>query len=128
MEQKRPLIAVVDDDESVRLALARLLRAFSYDVSVFGSGQEFLNSLRTSRPRCVVLDFQMPDMTGRDVQRALSVADTRLPVIIVTAYDQPLLREKCLADGAVGYFAKPLRRELLVAAIDAVIHDASDAG
>lgn len=121
MEKGRYLIAVVDDDESVRLALARLLRAFSYDVAEFGSGQGFLDSLKTSRPRCVVLDYQMPDMNGRDVQRALSIADIRLPVIIVTAYDQPLLREKCLADGAAGYFAKPLPRELLVAAIDAAI-------
>jgi FixJ family two-component response regulator len=117
----RPLIAIVDDDESVRHALGRLLRASSYEVAVFGSGREFLKSLQSRRPMCVVLDYQMPDMTGRDVQRALSLAKEHLPVIMVTAHDHPALREKCLADGAAAYFAKPLRREQLIAAIDAAI-------
>jgi FixJ family two-component response regulator len=120
-KRPRPLIAVVDDEESVRLALGRLLRAFSYEVEVFAGGHEFLRSLKTRRPNCVVLDYQMPDMTGRDVQRALSLAKERLPVIIVTAYDQPALRERCLADGAKAYLAKPLRREQLIAAIDAAL-------
>src|SRR4249920_332008 len=118
---KRPFIAVVDDEESVRLALGRLLRASSYEVAVFGSGHEFLRSLKTRRPNCVVLDYQMPDMTGRDVQRALFLAKERLPVIIVTAHDQPALREKCLADGAAAYFAKPLGREQLIAAIETAL-------
>jgi FixJ family two-component response regulator len=117
----RPLIAVVDDEESVRLALGRVLRASSYEVAVFGSGNEFLQSLKTRRPNCVVLDYQMPEMTGRDVQRALFLAQERLPVIMVTAHDQPTLREKCLADGAAAYFEKPLRREQLIAAIDAAL-------
>jgi FixJ family two-component response regulator len=97
------------------------LRASSYDVAVFGGGHEFLQSLQTRRPNCVVLDYQMPDMTGRDVQRALLLANDQLPIIMVTAHDQPALREKCLADGAAAYFAKPLRREELIAAIDAAI-------
>jgi FixJ family two-component response regulator len=121
MVNEQPLIAVVDDEESVRLALGRLLRASSYDVAVFGGGHEFLQSLQTRRPNCVVLDYQMPDMTGRDVQRALLLANDQLPIIMVTAHDQPALREKCLADGAAAYFAKPLRREELIAAIDAAI-------
>jgi FixJ family two-component response regulator len=121
MVVNRPLIAVVDDEESVRLALGRLLRASSYEVAIFGSGREFLQSLQARRPSCVVLDYQMPGMTGRDVQRALFVAKEHLPVIIVTAHDHPALREKCLADGAAAYFAKPLRREQLVAAIDVAI-------
>jgi FixJ family two-component response regulator len=118
---RNPLIAVVDDEESVRLALARLLRACLYDVSVFGSGREFLTSLETVRPDCVILDLQMPDMTGREVQQAISTARLQVPVVIITAHDQPALREKCLADGAVGYFAKPLGREQLIAAIDAAL-------
>jgi FixJ family two-component response regulator len=121
MVNKRPLIAIVDDEESVRLALGRLLRASSYEVAVFGGGQEFLRSLQSRRPNCVVLDYQMPDMTGRDVQRALLLANDQLPIIIVTAHDQPALRERCLADGARAYFAKPLRREDLIAAIDTAL-------
>jgi FixJ family two-component response regulator len=75
-------------------------------------------------PDCVVLDFQMPGLTGRDIQRALSVAKLPLPIIIVTAHDQPSLREKVLADGAVAYFTKPLRRDTLIAAVDQAIRRA----
>lgn len=121
MANRLPLIAVVDDEESVRLALARMLRASSFEVSIYSSGEEFLQSLKTRVPDCAVLDFQMPGLTGRDVQRALSVAKLSLPIIIVTAHDQPSLREKVLADGAVAYFTKPLRRDTLIAALDLAI-------
>jgi FixJ family two-component response regulator len=117
MANSPPLIAVVDDEESVRLALARMLRASSFEVSIYRSGEDFLESLKTVIPDCAVLDFQMPGLTGRDVQRAISVAKLSLPLIIVTAHDQPSLREKVLADGAVAYFTKPLRRDALIAAL-----------
>jgi FixJ family two-component response regulator len=124
MANRLPHIAVVDDEESVRLALARMLRASSFEVSIYRSGEEFLESLKTAMPDCVVLDFQMPGLTGRDIQRALSVAKLPLPIIIVTAHDQPSLREKVLADGAVAYFTKPLRRDTLIAAVDQAIRRA----
>jgi len=120
MVPARPLIAVVDDEESVRRALARMLGASQFDVDVFASGQEFLDSLRTRLPDCLVLDYQMPGLTGRDVQRQLALAQTQVPIIVVTAHDEPALREQCLADGAVAYVAKPLQREHLVG----LIHDA----
>jgi len=121
MANRLPLIAVVDDEESVRMALARMLRASSFEVSIYRSGEDFLESLKTVVPDCAVLDFQMPGLTGRDVQRALSVAKLSVPIIIVTAHDQPSLREKVLADGAVAYFTKPLRRDTLIAALDQAI-------
>ena len=121
MAPVRPLIALVDDEESVRTALARMLRASLFDVDAFASGREFLDSLRTRLPDCVILDYQMPGLTGRDVQRQLSVEQIRLPIIVVTAHDQPALREQCLADGAVAYLAKPLLRERLVGSINDAI-------
>ena len=114
MAHLRPLIALVDDEESVRRALARMLSASQFDVDVFATGQEVLDSLRTRLPDCVVLDYQMPGLTGRDVQRQLSLGQIHLPIIVVTAHDQPALREQCLADGAVAYLSKPLQRERLV--------------
>jgi FixJ family two-component response regulator len=117
MANSPPLIAVVDDEESVRHALARMLRASAFDVSIYRSGEDFLDSLKTVVPDCAVLDFQMPGLTGRDVQRAIAVAKLSVPIIIVTAHDQPSLREKVLADGAVAYFTKPLRRDTLIAAL-----------
>jgi FixJ family two-component response regulator len=117
----RPLIAVVDDEESVRRALARMLSASQFDVDVFASGQEFLDSLRTRLPECVILDYQMAGLTGRDVQRQLTLAQIRVPIIVVTAHDQAALREQCLADGALGYLAKPFHRERLVGLINDAI-------
>ena len=121
MAAVRPLLAVVDDEESVRRALARMLSASQFEVDVFASGQEFLDSLRARVPDCVILDYQMPGLTGRDVQRQLTLAKMRLPIIVVTAHDQPTLREQCLADGAVAYVAKPLQRERLVSLINDAI-------
>jgi len=117
----RRLIAVVDDEESVRRALARMLSVSQFEVEVCASGREFLDALPLRRPDCVVLDYQMPGLNARDVQRELTSAQAGLPVIVVTAHDQATLREQCLADGAVAYLAKPLHRESLVSAIDDAI-------
>jgi FixJ family two-component response regulator len=121
MAAVRPLLAVVDDEESVRRALARMLSASQFEVDVFPSGQAFLDSLRTRLPDCVILDYQMPGLTGRDVQRQLTLAQIRVPIIVVTAHDQPTLREQCLADGAVAYLAKPLQRARLVGVVNDAI-------
>jgi len=115
------LVAVVDDEESVRRALSRMLHACLFDVTTYPSGQEFLDSLSTSRPDCVILDFQMPGLTGRDVQRQLALANIHLPIIVVTAHDQPAIREQCLADGAIAYLAKPLLRDRLIATIESAV-------
>ena len=114
----QPLIAIVDDEESVRRALARMLSVSAFAVETFGSGQDFIDSLSTRRPDCVVLDYQMPGLTGRDVQRRLALLQISLPIIVVTAHDQAALREQCLADGALAYLAKPLQRERLVTTIN----------
>ena len=114
MAASRPLIAVVDDEASVRRAFARMISASLLDVETYASGEEFLVSLQGRRPACVILDLQMPGLTGRDVQRQMMQAQIRLPIIVVTAHDQPTLREQCLADGAVAYVAKPLQRERLL--------------
>jgi FixJ family two-component response regulator len=121
MTVARPLIAVVDDEESVRRALARMLTACLFEVDVFASGQEFLDSLQKRRPDCVLLDVQMPTLTGREVQRQLVRDQIRLPIILVTAHHQPELRDQCLADGAIAYIAKPLQREHLVGLISEAI-------
>jgi FixJ family two-component response regulator len=121
MATHRPLLAVVDDDESVRQALARMLRASQYDVISYATGEAFMASLIDGLPDCVILDFHLPGMSGRDVQRALAKDGKHVPVIVVTAHDQPTLREQCIADGAVAYLNKPLQRADLVATIGAAL-------
>jgi FixJ family two-component response regulator len=115
------VIAVVDDDDSIRRALSRLLRGANFDVRTFGSGQEFIKSLRGYRPDCVILDFQMPELTGGDVQCLLSLADIQLPVIIMTAYDHPFIREECLRRGAVACIAKCDLQDHLIVTIAAAM-------
>jgi FixJ family two-component response regulator len=125
MEKNRPFIAVVDDEESVRRALMRLLRASQMDVEAYASGEAFLASLANSRPDCVVLDLQMSGLTGRDVQRRLKAAQIHVPVIIITAHDEPSMRQQCIADGAAMYLRKPLRGATLIRSIQTAIENAT---
>jgi FixJ family two-component response regulator len=122
----RPVrVAIVDDDRSVRTALARLLAARSFLPATFASGSEFLDSLRTGAPDCLILDLQMPGMTGIEVQRCLRRMDIRLPTIVITAHDEVGLQERSRAAGAFAVLFKPLDASGLVAAIDAAIAEAS---
>jgi FixJ family two-component response regulator len=117
----RPRIALIEDEASVRRALARVLSVAQFEVQCYESAQEFLDSVSASLPDCVVLDIQMPGLTGRDVQRHLLEAEIRLPVIIVTAHDEPQTRAQCIAAGAVAYLCKPLRSENLIASINSAL-------
>jgi FixJ family two-component response regulator len=117
----RPLVAVVDDEESIRKSLRRLFIAVDLDAVVYASGQEFLDSLRGRQPDCLVLDLQMPGLTGLEVQRALAGAGVRFPTIIITAHDEPEARARCLGAGAAAYLCKPLHDELLLDAIANVV-------
>jgi FixJ family two-component response regulator len=121
MVRSRSRIAVIDDDPSVCKALARLLRASDLDANVYGSAQQFLESLETSAPDCLVLDLQMPDMNGLALQRELGRAGRRLPTVIITGHDEPGMRARCLAAGAAAYLRKPLEANTLLAAIEAAI-------
>jgi FixJ family two-component response regulator len=121
MEKSRPCIAVVDDEESVRRALTRLLRASHLDVESFPSGEAFLSSLQDHPPDCLVLDLQMTGLTGRDVQRQLAARQHHFPVIVITAHDEPTMREQCIADGAAAYLRKPLRGDVLLRSIETAV-------
>jgi len=112
------LVAVVDDEESVRKALRRLLRSAGMQVEAFSSGQEFLNSLVNHQPDCLLLDLHMPGLTGLDVQRRLTEAQTVLPTIIITGHDQPGVANEALAAGASSYLTKPTDERVLLDAIN----------
>jgi FixJ family two-component response regulator len=111
-------IAVVDDDASVRKALVRLLETSSYGVRSFESASDFIATLAHSIPECLILDLQMPDKTGLELQHHLIRAGIKIPTIVVTAHDEPGTRERCIAAGASAYLLKPIRRAVLIAAID----------
>jgi FixJ family two-component response regulator len=107
--QERPVIAVVDDEESVRRALARLLSASNFDVKTFGSGNDFLNMLPSWQPDCIVLDHQMPGITGLDLLGELARLGSKSFVIMITGQDDAEIRTRCLASGRVfAYMSKPI--------------------
>jgi FixJ family two-component response regulator len=122
-----PCIAIVEDDRSVLKALRRLLSACSFEVTAFSSGAEFLNSLRVQVPDCVLLDLQMPYMTGLEVQQALRDGGWRLPAIVITAHDEADARERCLAAGARAYLLKPISEQALLQAIRRAIGRGTEA-
>ena len=121
MDRPRPLVAVVDDEASVRKALRRLLATSDLDCALFASGRDFLESLQGKAPDCVLLDLHMPGLSGLDVQREMSRCGSRVPTIIITAHDEPANRAQCLSAGAVAYVRKPFDGSLLLSVIASAI-------
>ena len=113
----KPLIAIVDDDDSVCRALRRLIRSVGMEAETFKSGQDFLDlweAMPSFKPGCVILDVQMPGMNGLDVQQQLVKRRTKIPVIFITAHDDVGARERALAAGAIAFIRKPFQDELLI--------------
>ena len=109
-------IAVVDDDESLRNSLLRLFRSAGYSVEGFASATSLLGSLPVRRPRCIILDLQLPDMTGVELLEHFATTANPPPVVVVTGNDDPCVRDRCLALGAQRYFRKPLDCDALLEA------------
>lgn len=119
MPNLEPIVAVIDDDESVCRSIKRLLRSVGIEAETFSSGAVFLDTLAaipSYRPACVILDIQMPGINGLEVQRQL--LPMSLPVIVITAYDEMSARESAMASGAKAYLRKPLNGAILISAVE----------
>jgi FixJ family two-component response regulator len=114
MAKKATVVYVIDDDESVRRALARLLRSADLEVETFSSADEFLSSPKQSK---ILIDFRMPGSTGFDLQQKLAASDIRMPVIVISASDDAQIRERARELGAVSFFRKPVDDQALLDAI-----------
>ena len=112
-----PVIAIVDDDPSIRRALHRLVRLAGYTVQTFASAGEFLVALPRGRPACLVLDIHLDGMSGFALQERLAADGAGVPVIFITAHDDALTRERIQASGAAGYLWKPVDERALLDAI-----------
>ncbi|HEX7862243.1 MAG TPA: response regulator [Verrucomicrobiae bacterium] len=110
----KPIVAVVDDDPSVLKALARLLRSAGYEVKTFVSPQEFLSSASISSARCVVVDVQMPGMSGFELQSRLKDMGRQVPIVFITAHDTPQTRVSACESGTVGLLLKPFSDDALL--------------
>ncbi len=117
LDKTKPLIVIVDDDESVCRAIRRLVRSLAMDAETFSSGQDFLDLLEAMpsfKPDCLILDMQMPGINGLGVQERLTKTGKTIPVVFITAHDEVGVREKALAAGAVAFIRKPFNDELLI--------------
>jgi FixJ family two-component response regulator len=120
------LIAVVDDEESVRKALGRLISSAGFDVQIFSSGPDFLHSTQR-RPQCVVLDVRMPHMDGFELQRKLMRSELPIPIIVITGDDSAECRARALQQGAKAFLRKPVDDALLLEAIAGALLPAAPA-
>jgi len=114
-------LALVDDEAQVRQALGRLLRLAGYEVLLFASGQEFLDSLDQREPDCVLMDIHMPGLSGLQVRDGMKAEHADLPIVFITASDDPELAHQAWAGGASALLRKPFSRQVLLDAVEAAL-------
>jgi FixJ family two-component response regulator len=117
LPEKPFTVSVVDDDESVRKALKRLLRAHGYDVMTYESAEDFLLSDAVRTEGCILLDIRLPGMSGLDLYEKLASSGATHPVIFMTAHDTPQWQERAAKMHAVAYLRKPFDQQSLIDAI-----------
>ena len=117
MTQARTIVHVVDDDESLRTALMRLLRASGYEVRTYASAGHFLLNKPENAPGCVVLDVRMPGPSSFELQEAIAKLDESLPIIFLTGHGDIPMSVRAIKAGAVDFLTKPVRKETLLQAV-----------
>lgn len=120
MDPVRLQIAIVDDEDSVRKAIARLLRSADMGVETYASGSDLLAVIKAHPVDCIVLDLHMPRLSGFDVLERLALLGNPAPVIVITGHDSPEAQARVFAAGGAAYLLKPVDELVLLAAIDRV--------
>lgn len=118
---RRPLLTLIDDDQSVRESLPELLRESGYEVDTFASAEAFLASGDPGRAKCLIVDVVMPGMSGPELQRELKRRGQSMPVIFITANVDGTMRPRLLKQGAVECLFKPFTERALLAAIGSAL-------
>ena len=121
MPKKKPLVCVVDDDESVRESLPDLLRELGFSAETFPSAEDFLGCTSLRDAKCLILDIAMPGMTGPELQQELMRRGEKLPLIFITAQIDEAIRQNVLKRGAVACLYKPFTEATLMNALDAAV-------
>jgi FixJ family two-component response regulator len=121
IQRKTKLVAIVDDDDSMRSALQGLLRAVGLPARAFASAEEFLQSGQQHQIACLIADVRMPGMSGLELQAQLNAEGCRIPIIFVTAHDDARVRMQALRAGAVEFLAKPFDDEALLENVRAAV-------
>jgi FixJ family two-component response regulator len=116
-----PVIAIIDDDESVRVATRRLVRSLGFIGHAFASAGEFLLSPRVNDSSCIIADVQMPKITGVELQGLLRAQGNLTPIILVTAFPDERIRAQALEAGAIGFLSKPFDGTALMKCLGAAL-------
>lgn len=116
-----PVISVIDDDASIRIAADSLLRARGYAVGTFASAAEFLRSRHMDETSCVITDVRMPHMSGVELQTVLRNQGRTTPFIFITAFPEESARLRALQDGAVCFLSKPFDAPTLIRCVEAAL-------
>ena len=114
MQEKKAIVYIVDDDDSVRGALKRLIRSMGMEAQTFASGADFLKSKFRDQKTCLVADVRMPGMSGLELHQKLIERGFKLPVIYITGFDTAETRSQARKSGAFGYFRKPVDDQALL--------------
>jgi FixJ family two-component response regulator len=114
MTHNQSIVMIVDDDNSIRRAVRRLMKSFGFAVETFASAEEFLGSDRLEKTSCLILDVHMPGMNGLELQERLVASNSEIPIIFITAFTDERARLQALKAGAVGYLAKPFADDELL--------------
>lgn len=117
----KPLIAVVDDDQSVREALDNLISSVGFEVKLFASAEDFLDSDTPSQTDCAILDVRLPGISGPELQQRLAAGGQSIPIIIITAQGDEKTQDEAVAAGAIAFLKKPVREEVLLAALESAL-------
>ena len=125
---ENPLIAVVDDDASMRGALRNLLRSVGLRAEAFASAEEFLHAGRLQDTACLIVDVRMPRMSGLELQQHLAMTHCPIPLIFITAHGDEATRERALRAGAVDFLYKPFREAVLLSAIQSALQPPQQGG
>jgi len=118
---ERPVVSVVDDDESVRESLPDLLGEFGFAARAFSSAEEFLASDCVDQTRCLILDVAMPGMSGPDLQQELKLTRREIPIVFITASREVTIRPQVLAQGAIECLFKPFSDTALLEAVNSAL-------
>jgi FixJ family two-component response regulator len=118
---KAKLVAIVDDDDSMRSALDGLLKAVGFPARAFASAEEFLKSGDQHQTSCLIADIRMPGMSGLELQAQLNAERCRIPIIFITAHGDAKMRMQALRAGAVEFLSKPFDEEVLLESVRAAL-------
>src|SRR5712671_4206228 len=118
---KTKLVAIVDDDDSMRSALQGLLKTVGLPAQAFASAEEFLQSGQHHQIACLIADIRMPGMSGLELQTKLNAERCRIPIIFITAHGDEKMRMQALRAGAVEFLAKPFDEEVLLESVRAAL-------